>query len=151
MRIELAFVSPRQKLKSAPAQELLDDFVARSIRYEPVQATAYPSEAALLAACARYSGRAPAVLIQLDSHGTVLTSEQIAAKLGQLRDSGIQQLVCAIGPPHGWSRLADQPSPLRWSLGAITLPHELALVVLAEQIYRACTILAGHPYHGGHT
>ncbi len=56
----------------------------------------------------------------------------------------------AIGPADGWSTAARARAGLLLSFGAITLPHELARVVLAEQIYRALTILAGHPYHSGH-
>jgi len=56
----------------------------------------------------------------------------------------------AVGPADGWSAEARNRAQLLLSLGAMTLPHELARVVLAEQVYRACTILAGHPYHSGH-
>jgi 23S rRNA (pseudouridine1915-N3)-methyltransferase len=56
----------------------------------------------------------------------------------------------AIGPADGWSDTARQRADLLLSLGRITLPHQLARVVLAEQVYRAFTILAGHPYHSGH-
>ena len=151
MRIELAYITPRrQRLKSGPAQSLLDDFLKRASRYEPVQATAYSSEGALVAALERLSARLPATLTLLDSRGDALSSAGIADRLGRLRDSGEQQLVFAIGPPDGWSPSLWNQTPHRLSLGAITLPHELALVVLAEQIYRALTILAGHPYHSGH-
>ena len=57
----------------------------------------------------------------------------------------------AIGPPDGWSTAAHSSAKLLLSLGAMTLPHELALVILAEQTYRALTILAGFPYHSGHS
>jgi 23S rRNA (pseudouridine1915-N3)-methyltransferase len=58
--------------------------------------------------------------------------------------------VLAIGPADGWSDAARARAGLLLSFGSITLPHQLARVVLAEQIYRALTILAGHPYHSGH-
>ena len=58
--------------------------------------------------------------------------------------------VFAIGPADGWSSVARQRANLLFSLGRITLPHQLARVVLAEQVYRAFTILSGHPYHSGH-
>ncbi len=70
--------------------------------------------------------------------------------MGRLRDNGTQTLVLAIGPADGWSDGARARASLLLSFGAITLPHELARAVLAEQIYRALTILAGHPYHCGH-
>ncbi len=151
MRIEIAYITPRrQRLKSAPAQALFDDFLKRANRYTPVHAVAYESEQALLSALDRSATRTPPALILLDGRGETLTSPAIAERLGRLRDSGTQQLTFAIGPPSGWSPSSRTRSTHRLSLGAITLPHELALVVLAEQIYRALTILSGHPYHNAH-
>jgi 23S rRNA (pseudouridine1915-N3)-methyltransferase len=79
-----------------------------------------------------------------------MSSEAFAAWLGAKRDEGAQQLVFAIGPANGWSDAARQRASLLLSLGPMTLAHALARLVAAEQIYRAFTILAGHPYHGGH-
>ena len=70
--------------------------------------------------------------------------------LGRIQDDGAQSLIFAIGPPDGWSPAAIAVASRRIALGRITLPHELAAVVAAEQIYRALTIRAGHPYHSGH-
>lgn len=80
----------------------------------------------------------------------MFSSEEFAQQLGRLRDGGTQRLVLAIGPADGWSAAARQRANLVFSLGRITLPHQLAHVVLAEQVYRALTIIAGHPYHSGH-
>ena len=91
-----------------------------------------------------------AYAILLDSRGQQLSSEDFATRLGRLRDDGNQRIVLAIGPADGWSTEARTRANLLFSLGLITLPHELARVVLAEQFYRALTILAGHPYHSGH-
>ena len=88
--------------------------------------------------------------ILLDSRGQQYTSEEFAAHLGRIRDEGTQRLVLAIGPADGWSAAARQRANLLLSFGRMTLPHQLARVVLAEQVYRALTILAGHPYHSGH-
>lgn len=150
MRLQIAFVSPRRELKSAAAQSLLSDYVQRAARYMPVTLEAFRSEETLLDGLTRRSGRTPPHLILLDSRGRALTSPQIAEHLGRERDAGVQEAVLAIGPPDGWSSGARQRAALLLSLGAITLPHELALVVLGEQVYRALTILAGHPYHSGH-
>ena len=90
------------------------------------------------------------MLILCDSRGEPLSSEELAGRLGRLRDSGTQLIVLAIGPADGWSDAARSRAQLTIGFGRITLPHELARVVLAEQIYRALTILAGHPYHSGH-
>jgi 23S rRNA (pseudouridine1915-N3)-methyltransferase len=66
------------------------------------------------------------------------------------QERGTQELIFAIGPADGWSAAALSRAQQTLSLGRITLPHELARVVLAEQLYRAFTILNHHPYHGGH-
>jgi 23S rRNA (pseudouridine1915-N3)-methyltransferase len=98
----------------------------------------------------RQPGRTPGYAILLDSRGQQYTSEEFSAQLGRIRDEGTQRLVFAIGPADGWSAAARERANLLLSLGRMTLPHQLARVVLAEQVYRALTILAGHPYHSGH-
>jgi len=89
-------------------------------------------------------------LVLLDSRGETLSSEELAGLLGARRDAGQQTIVFAIGPASGWSDRARSQAQNTLSLGRMTLPHELARLVLAEQLYRAFTILAGHPYHIGH-
>ena len=98
----------------------------------------------------RRQGRTQPVLVLLDSRGRSMTSEAFAAWLGARRDEGAQQVVFAIGPASGWSESARARAGLLLSLGPMTMAHALARLVLAEQVYRAFTILAGHPYHGGH-
>jgi 23S rRNA (pseudouridine1915-N3)-methyltransferase len=95
-------------------------------------------------------GRTPAIPVLLDSRGRQLTSEAFAAWLGARRDEGAQHIVFAIGPADGWSEPARTRARLLLSLGTFTLAHALARLVMAEQLYRACTILTGHPYHSGH-
>jgi 23S rRNA (pseudouridine1915-N3)-methyltransferase len=149
MRIVIAVLTPRgQRLKSGAAQELTEEFVKRAQRYEPVELRMHETEAALLAAVER--GRGAQQVVLLDSRGKSLTSEELAAHFERWRDGGTRQLVLAIGPADGWSAEAREQAQMVLSLGTMTLPHELALVVAAEQTYRALTILAGHPYHGGH-
>ena len=151
MKLILAAISPsRSRAKSGATATLAADFLARASRYLPCEAQAHGSEAALLTWLDRQSARTAPVLILLDSRGKQLTSEEFAAQIGRHRDNGTQTLVLAIGPADGWSNAARARASLLLSFGAITLPHELARVVLAEQIYRALTILAGHPYHSGH-
>ena len=99
---------------------------------------------------ARQKGRTPAWLVLMDSRGEAWSSEGFAAWLGARRDSGQQKIVFAVGPANGWSRPAQNQAQTMVSLGPMTLPHELARLVLAEQLYRAFTILAAHPYHLGH-
>lgn len=82
----------------------------------------------------------------------MLSSEELARVLSRARDGGIRDLKIFIGGPDGFSEneLSAAGADLRWSFGPLTLPHELAAAVAAEQVYRAWTILAGMPYHGGH-
>lgn len=79
-----------------------------------------------------------------------MSSEAFAKWLGTRRDGGEQHVVVAVGPADGWSEEARKRADLLLSLGPMTLPHALARLVAAEQVYRAFTILAGHPYHCGH-
>lgn len=151
VKFVLAAVSPtRSRVKSDAAATLAADYLARAARYIPCGPQHHSSEAALLASLDRHPARTAPILILLDSRGKQLSSEEFAAHLGRLRDSGAQSVTLAIGPADGWTDAARARASLIFSLGAITLPHELARAVLAEQIYRALTILAGHPYHSGH-
>ena len=79
-----------------------------------------------------------------------MSSPELATFLQQQMDRGTQELVLAVGPPDGWSDTIRGRTQLQLSLGKMTLPHQLARVVLAEQVYRAFTILNHHPYHSGH-
>ncbi len=88
--------------------------------------------------------------VALDSRGKQLSSEELATFIGQHQDRGTQSMLFAIGPADGFSQAAIKQSQYQLSMGKMTLAHELALVVLAEQLYRAFTILKGHPYHSGH-
>jgi 23S rRNA (pseudouridine1915-N3)-methyltransferase len=127
-------------------------YLDRIVPYYTCNAESFPTEAALLAWLERQQGRVPAIVTLLDSRGRQLSSEEFAVWVGARRDQGAQHLVFAIGPADGWSQETLQAvrPQLTLSFGPITLPHELARLVLAEQLYRACTILAGHPYHSGH-
>lgn len=151
MKLILAVISPaRSRAKSGAAATLAADYLARASRFLTCEANAFDSETALLKWLDRLATRTAPVLVLLDSRGKQLSSEEISAQIGRLRDNGAQMLVLAIGPADGWSDASRARAGLLLSFGAITLPHELARVVLAEQIYRALTILAGHPYHSGH-
>ena len=94
--------------------------------------------------------RRAAMLVLLDSRGKQMSSEKFAAWLGRQRDDGVQRIVFVVGPASGWSDDARSRAGLLLSLGSLTLAHALARLVLAEQLYRASTILTGHPYHTGH-
>lgn len=85
--------------------------------------------------------------IILDEHGEALSSDGFAKLLGRKRDDGIATLAFLIGGPDGHGKPALDAADLTLSLSVLTLPHGIARAVLAEQIYRAATILSGHPYH----
>lgn len=150
MRIQIAYISPRRELKSAPTRSLLDDYVQRVARFIPVTIEPFRSQDAFFESLSKRASRVPPRLVLLDSRGRSLTSVQFSDWLALQRDSGTQDLLLAIGPPDGWTPANRTRADLLLSLGPMTLPHELALVVLAEQVYRGLTILAGHPYHSGH-
>ena len=87
------------------------------------------------------------VRIVLTEGGKSLSSEAFARGLALHRDGAVKTLALLIGGPDGHGPAALQAASLLLTLGPMTLPHGLARVVLAEQLYRAATILAGHPYH----
>jgi 23S rRNA (pseudouridine1915-N3)-methyltransferase len=151
MKITLAAIAPRRtRSKTEASDRLIADYVARATRYVPCDSELFDSETAVLNWLDRQPGRASAYAIFMDSRGQQYTSDEFAAHLGRIRDEGVQRLVLAVGPADGWSAAARQRANLLFSFGRMTLPHQLARVILAEQVYRALTILAGHPYHSGH-
>lgn len=85
--------------------------------------------------------------VALDEGGKALSSAAFAAWIAQRRDGGDKALAFLIGGPDGHGAEVASAAALKLSLGAITLPHGLARAVLTEQLYRAATILSGHPYH----
>jgi len=85
-------------------------------------------------------------IVALDEHGTQKSTVELSLWLEQRRASG-KDLAFVIGGPDGLAEEVLARAHLRWSLSRLTLPHGLARVMLVEQIYRATTILAGHPYH----
>ena len=99
------------------------------------------------AARLRKAASAADATIVLDGKGRELSSEAFANWLRERRDGGTKTLALLIGGPDGHGPAAMAGAALTLSLGAMTLPHGLARIVLAEQLYRAATILSGHPYH----
>jgi 23S rRNA (pseudouridine1915-N3)-methyltransferase len=127
-----------------------DSYLERIAPYADIEAKAFRDEEALFAFLAKQRSRTPAWLVLLDSRGEGWSSEELAKWLRIRRDAGQQMIVFAIGPASGWSDSARQSAQTMLSLGPMTLPHEMARLVVAEQLYRAFTIMAGHPYHTGH-
>ncbi|MBI3514289.1 MAG: 23S rRNA (pseudouridine(1915)-N(3))-methyltransferase RlmH [Proteobacteria bacterium] len=90
---------------------------------------------------------AGARVVALDARGKPLDSAGLARQLGRWRDQGARDVAFLIGGAEGLDATATEPADLVLSLGTMTWPHALARVMLAEQLYRADTILSGHPYH----
>ena len=145
-----AVLSRRSRSKSEATDRLIDDYIGRTARYVPCDSQLFDTETAFLDWLDRQPGRTPACTVLLDGLGKQFTSEEFAAQIGRVRDEGTQRLVLAVGPADGWSAMARERANVLFSFGRMTLPHQLARVILAEQVYRAFTILAGHPYHSGH-
>ena len=85
--------------------------------------------------------------IVLDERGKSVTSEKFAQTLARWRDDGAPAAALLIGGPDGHGNAARDGADLILSFGAMTWPHQMVRAMLAEQLYRAVTILTGHPYH----
>jgi 23S rRNA (pseudouridine1915-N3)-methyltransferase len=134
------------KTKQPAVQALTDEYLKRLARYADVEGAALKDEPALM----QMQRRARSTLVLLDGAGQQLSSEELARFLGDYQDRNPLPLLFAIGPPDGFSDETRKAASVMLSLGKMTLAHELARVVLLEQLYRAFTILKGHPYHLGH-
>ena len=89
----------------------------------------------------------PSRTVLLDERGKALSSEQLAEVLGRWRDQGVREARFVLGAADGHSQPERAGADLLLAMGAMTWPHLLARAMLMEQLYRATTILAGHPYH----
>jgi 23S rRNA (pseudouridine1915-N3)-methyltransferase len=149
VKIRVAWIG---KTKEPAIQALTDEYSKRISRYIQIETVALRNEAALLELCTRTPAKAASksTLVLMDSRGKEFSSEQFAKFLGDHQDRNPLPLVFAIGGADGFSPETRTASQHMISLGKMTLAHELARVVLLEQLYRAFTILKGHPYHSGH-
>lgn len=147
MKLRIAWIG---KTKDRAIQSLTDEYLKRISRYAEVEGLALPDEAALLKMREKSGLRPAHAIILLDSRGKQLSSEEFAQFLQNHQDRTSQPLVLAVGAADGFSEQALLAASTVVSLGKMTLAHELARVVLLEQVYRALTILQGHPYHTGH-
>jgi len=143
VKLRIAWIG---KTKEPAIQSLTDEYMKRLARYADAQGIALKDESALLKLCRREAH----ALVLLDSRGKQFSSEEFAEFLGNHQDRNPLPLLFAVGPANGFTDETRQEAKLLLSLGKMTLAHELARVVLLEQLYRAFTILKGHPYHLGH-
>lgn len=146
MRLHLITVG---EPKLAYARVGWDEYEKRLRRYHKVQVShvSGKTQQAESEAVLRAAGKSP--LILLDPRGKQFSSEKLSEYLDAQALAGHGELAFAIGGPDGHTDELRARAHLLWSLGELTLPHDLAMVVLAEALYRAATISAGEPYHRG--
>lgn len=154
MRLHICAVG---RLRAGPERALIDDYLSRLDRTgrplglgpaaeheaEDRKGGGPAAEAALLARALPRGAR----LVALDERGRVLSSPELAAQLARWRDAGTADAAFVIGGADGLDPSLRDQADLVLSFGAMVWPHALARVMLAEQLYRAATILAGSPYH----
>lgn len=147
MKLKIAWIG---KTKESSIQALTDEYLKRLSQYVETEGLSLKDEAALLKLCRGDSRTGRSVLVLLDSRGKQFSSEELARFIGDHRDGNPLPLWFAVGPASGFSQQARDSATMVLSLGKMTIAHGLARAVLLEQLYRAFTILKGHPYHLGH-
>jgi 23S rRNA (pseudouridine1915-N3)-methyltransferase len=138
------------KTKNSSIQSLSDEYLKRVRQFAEAEGAALKDEVALRKLCGHEGKGTRRRLVLLDSRGKQLSSEELAGFLREHQDRNSAPLVFAIGPADGFSEELLRKADFVLSVGKMTMAHELARVVLLEQVYRAFTILKGHPYHLGH-
>jgi 23S rRNA (pseudouridine1915-N3)-methyltransferase len=136
----LLHVIARGKIARSPEAELVARYEKR-IAW-PVRFTELPESGGKIP-----EAQAPFRTVLLDERGSQFSSEELAFQLGKWRDEGIRETRFMIGAADGHSGEEREGADLLIAFGAATWPHLLARAMLAEQLYRATSILAGHPYH----
>ncbi len=131
----------RGRIGRSPEAELVDRYMKR-ISW-PTRITELPDKGGKEPPPAP----SPAVTVMLDETGSQLTSVAFAERLGRWRDDGMRECRFLIGAADGFSAEERAAASLRIAFGAMTWPHMMARAMLAEQLWRATSILANHPYH----
>ena len=131
------------KTRRAELRAVLDDYVKRVGRYAATEVVEVRDESAMLK---KLDAERAATVVLLDAGGKTLNSEEFAKWLGELRDRGTRELIFVCGDADGFPEAVRQRARQKLSLGAMTFSHELARVMLAEQLYRGFAILSGSPY-----
>ncbi len=158
MRLEIHAVG---RLKAGPERELAERYLDRLARTGPQIGLEFGGVNEHAESKARNSAQrskeeaekllgqiaAGAAVIALDERGKNCDSEAFAGHIGRLRDDGRSTAAFVIGGPDGLDAAVRAKADLVVSFGAMTWPHQVVRLLLAEQLYRAVTILSGHPYH----
>jgi len=148
------------KLKAGPERELFERYMERAeaagralrltfANREFAESRAASADQRKSQEAIVLRGAAPpgAIMVVLDERGRSLTSRELAGRIAAWRDGGQPSAVFAIGGPDGHAADLLAGASLKLALGTVTWPHQLVRIMLAEQLYRAVTILSGHPYH----
>ena len=149
------------RLKAGPEQQLADRYVERLSKAGPAvglefagvteapesRARSAPERRREEAGRLRGHVAAGTALLLLDEAGKNLSSKELAACIAGFRDAGRRGVAFAVGGPDGHDGSLRGEAELMLSFGVQTWPHQLVRIMLCEQLYRAATILSGHPYH----
>lgn len=158
MRLTIVAVG---RMKAGPETELADRYLDRLRRSGPAvglelagiveltesRASAAPERKRDEADRIRAAVPDGAAIVILDETGKAIGSEDLARRIGTIRDEGRRDLAFVVGGPDGLDPALRGDATLSIAFGAMTWPHQIARVLLAEQLYRTTTILSGHPYH----
>ena len=138
--MSLLHVIARGKIARSPEGELVARYEKRLTW--PVKLTELPETGGKVA-----DPLTPCRTVLLDERGKAIDSEQFSATIGRWRDEGVREIRFVLGAADGHSDAERAEADLLLSFGKMTWPHLLARAMLLEQLYRATSILAGHPYH----
>ena len=152
MRLKLISVG---KMKAPALRDTVEDYLSRLRRSYEVEWTELRKEEGRQAVAELQKREGARVLeatrngylVLLDEHGKMVTSKELAAKLEAWLQQGVKEINFAIGGPYGHGEELRKKAQWVWSLSPLTFPHQLVPLLLAEQLYRAHTILKGEPYH----
>jgi len=132
------------KTRRPELRAMMDDYVARIRRFAEVHLTELREDSA--ASLRKFTPDSAATVVLLDDAGKNQSSSQFAKWLGETRDRGAREIVFLCGGAEGFPEALRRRATQKVSLSPLTFSHELARIMLAEQLYRAFAILAGHPY-----
>lgn len=148
------------KMRAGPETSLVEDYLkraqdsGRALGFSGPKLTEHEAPRGLSGAKRKaresewlLSSARDSVVVALDERGKNITSEDLASALGDWRDSGVRKTAFVIGGADGHDQPVIAAARLSIAFGKATWPHMLVRAMLAEQLYRAMTILAGHPYH----
>jgi 23S rRNA (pseudouridine1915-N3)-methyltransferase len=158
MRVQIIAIG---RMKQGPERELVARYLERAIGTgKPLGLTGFevtelpesragnpPTRKAEEARAIAAAAAQGTILVTLDEHGKTMSSDALASQVAKWRDGGKPALSFVIGGADGLDPELTRSAALTLSFSPLTWPHQLARIMLAEQLYRATTILAGHPYH----